>query len=73
LPAPGSAGKRRGMTARLDHIDSWIFDLDNTLYPPSAKLFDLIDERMGAFIMRLLDVDAARSNISMTMARRWRG
>ncbi|MBL0769505.1 pyrimidine 5'-nucleotidase [Sphingopyxis sp. XHP0097] len=47
------------MTASLAHIDCWIFDLDNTLYSPSARLFDLIDERMGAFIMRLLDVDAA--------------
>ncbi|MDZ3832046.1 MAG: pyrimidine 5'-nucleotidase [Sphingopyxis sp.] len=46
------------MNARIDHIDCWIFDLDNTLYSPSAQLFDLIDERMGAFIMRLLDVDA---------------
>lgn len=46
------------MTVPIDHIENWIFDLDNTLYPPSAKLFDLIDERMGAFIMRLLDVDA---------------
>lgn len=46
------------MPASLDHIDCWIFDLDNTLYPPSAKLFDLIDARMGAFIMRLLDCDA---------------
>ena len=45
----------------LDHIDSWIFDLDNTLYAPSAKLFDLIDARMGAFIMRLLNVDAAEA------------
>ena len=49
------------MSAPLDHIDSWIFDLDNTLYAPSAKLFDLIDERMGAFIMRLLDVDAVEA------------
>jgi 2,3,4,5-tetrahydropyridine-2-carboxylate N-succinyltransferase len=49
------------MPTTLDHIDSWIFDLDNTLYAPSAKLFDLIDERMGAFIMRLLNVDAAHA------------
>src|SRR3546814_14212617 len=46
------------MAPRIDHIDSWIFDLDNTLYHPSARLFDLIDERMGAFIMRLLGCDA---------------
>lgn len=48
--------------ALLDHIDTWIFDLDNTLYSPSARLFDLIDARMGAFIARLLgcDLGAAR-------------
>ncbi|HMO74474.1 MAG TPA: pyrimidine 5'-nucleotidase [Sphingopyxis sp.] len=49
------------MTPRLIDIDTWIFDLDNTLYPPSAQLFDLIDERMGAFIMRLLNVDAGEA------------
>lgn len=42
----------------LDHIDCWIFDLDNTLYAPSAQLFTLIDERMGGYIMRLLGCDA---------------
>lgn len=46
------------MTASTAHIDHWIFDLDNTLYPPSARLFDLIDDRMRAFIMHLLNLDA---------------
>ena len=45
------------MIAELAHVDSWIFDLDNSLYPASANLFELIDERMGAYIERLLDVD----------------
>jgi len=49
------------MTPPLDHIDCWIFDLDNTLYPPSARMFDLIDERMGGFIMRLLNCDAVEA------------
>lgn len=39
----------------FDRIDTWIFDLDNTLYPASTGLFSLIDERMGAYIQRLLD------------------
>jgi putative hydrolase of the HAD superfamily len=43
----------------LHHIDTWIFDLDNTLYPPSSQLFDLIDMRMGAYIARLLGCDLA--------------
>lgn len=42
------------MDPRLAHIDCWIFDLDNTLYPPSTDLFGLIDQRMGAYIARLL-------------------
>ena len=46
------------MDPRFAHIRDWIFDLDNCLYPASCQLFDLIDERMGAYIQRLLDVDA---------------
>jgi putative hydrolase of the HAD superfamily len=43
------------MDPRFAHVRDWIFDLDNCLYPASAGLFDLIDERMGAYIQRLLD------------------
>ncbi len=46
------------MLAALDHIDAWIFDLDNTLYPATADLFGLIDVRMGLYVQRLLGVDA---------------
>jgi putative hydrolase of the HAD superfamily len=42
------------MDVRLTHIRDWIFDLDNCLYPASTGLFALIDERMGAYIERLL-------------------
>jgi putative hydrolase of the HAD superfamily len=42
------------MDPRFAHVSDWIFDLDNCLYPASAGLFDLIDERMGAYIARLL-------------------
>jgi putative hydrolase of the HAD superfamily len=45
------------MNPRFAHIRDWIFDLDNCLYPASAGLFALIDERMGAYIERLLGVD----------------
>jgi putative hydrolase of the HAD superfamily len=45
------------MLSALRHVDCWIFDLDNSLYPASANLFELIDIRMGAFIERLLGVD----------------
>lgn len=41
----------------LDHIEAWVFDLDNTLYPASCNLFVQIDERMGRFISDFLGVD----------------
>ena len=49
------------MDPRFAHIRDWIFDLDNCLYPASTGLFALIDERMGAYIQRLLDCDAAEA------------
>ena len=36
----------------LSHIDTWLFDLDNTLYPPECELMALVDERMTRFVMR---------------------
>ncbi|MCC0015592.1 MAG: pyrimidine 5'-nucleotidase [Rhodobiaceae bacterium] len=44
------------MTTWHKQIDTWVFDLDNTLYPPRSNLFAQIDQRMGAFIAELLDV-----------------
>ena len=46
------------MDPSFRHVRDWIFDLDNCLYPASAGLFSLIDERMGAYIQRLLGCDA---------------
>ena len=41
----------------FSHIETWVFDLDNTLYSPDCRLFDQIDERMGSFIADKLSVD----------------
>lgn len=41
----------------LDHIDAWIFDLDNTLYRTTPEMLAQIDELMGSFIADFLDVD----------------
>ncbi|QYE35936.1 pyrimidine 5'-nucleotidase [Polymorphobacter sp. PAMC 29334] len=46
----------------LSHIDAWIFDLDNTLYPAKTNLFAQIDARMGAYVARLLGVDAVEAH-----------
>jgi putative hydrolase of the HAD superfamily len=42
-------------------VDTWIFDLDNTLYPPRSNLFAQVDRKMGAFISNLLGVDLAEA------------
>ncbi|MEX0809145.1 MAG: pyrimidine 5'-nucleotidase [Dongiaceae bacterium] len=39
------------------HIEDWIFDLDNTLYPASCRLFDQVDKRIGTYISTLLSLD----------------
>ncbi|QJQ31924.1 pyrimidine 5'-nucleotidase [Sphingomonas lacunae] len=43
------------------HIDCWIFDLDNTLYSPKLGIFAQIDVRMGAFIMQIVGCDATEA------------
>ena len=51
------------MVKRLfSHVSHWVFDLDNTLYPPSARLFDQIEIRMTRFVMDALGVDRARAD-----------
>jgi putative hydrolase of the HAD superfamily len=41
----------------FDHINTWVFDLDNTLYPASCRLFDQMHVRMADFIRQRFDVD----------------
>jgi putative hydrolase of the HAD superfamily len=41
----------------LNEIETWIFDLDNTLYPVSCNLFAEAEARMAAFIMAELKLD----------------
>ena len=45
------------MLARLHHIRTWVFDLDNTLYPASANLFAQVDQRITDYLARRLDLE----------------
>jgi putative hydrolase of the HAD superfamily len=47
--------------ADLGHVEAWIFDLDNTLYPAECNLFRQIDARMAEFIRARLGVDDAQA------------
>ena len=42
-------------------VDHWVFDLDNTLYPASANLFDQIDKKMCAYIADYLGLSHAEA------------
>ena len=47
----------------LSHVETWIFDLDNTLYHPSAcDLFPHMDRRINEYICRLLQLDSDGAN-----------
>src|SRR5437016_14274423 len=32
------------------HVDTWVFDLDNTLYPHHVNLWQQVDARIGEFV-----------------------
>lgn len=49
---PRVGAERRGFA----HTATWIFDLDNTLYPAECNLFAQVDHRMGEFIAHYLGV-----------------
>ncbi len=49
------------MKNAFSHVNHWIFDLDNTLYPPEAALFDQIEVKMTEYVMRELKVDQDRA------------
>lgn len=46
----------------FSHVNTWVFDLDHTLYPPQARLFDLIEVRMSAWVMKALGVGRAEAD-----------
>lgn len=47
----------------LARVETWLFDMDNSLYPSTANLFSQIDRKMEAFVGRLLGLgrDEARA------------
>jgi len=51
------------LLAKFGHVSTWVFDLDNTLYPADCGLWPMINERVTLFLMGLsgLDGHSARS------------
>jgi len=40
------------MNPALSHVDTWVFDLDQTLYPAEAEVMALIEGKMTVFVAR---------------------
>lgn len=47
---------------RFKHIDTWVFDLDNTLYDAETGVFVRVGDRMTDFITNLLKVSREEAN-----------
>ncbi len=55
MTAPGShpAAAARSFA----HVETWVFDLDNTLYPHEARIWPQVDERITLFLMGHFGLD----------------
>ncbi|RWR32668.1 pyrimidine 5'-nucleotidase [Sinirhodobacter populi] len=53
---------RTDLSDAFSAVSDWVFDLDNTLYPPSMRLFDQIERKMTAYVMRILNVEAPEAD-----------
>jgi putative hydrolase of the HAD superfamily len=61
---------RRDHAPDFAHVRTWVFDLDNTLYPPRMRLFDQIEVRMTDWVMRNLNL--GRTEADRLRATYWR-
>ena len=41
------------MSADLTHVDTWLFDLDNTLYPEESGFMSSVEGRMTSFVEKV--------------------
>lgn len=46
-----------GLRTSFGHVTTWIFDLDNTLYPPDSGIWPKINERITLFLAGLFGLD----------------
>jgi putative hydrolase of the HAD superfamily len=54
---PDTLRYERAAAADFAAVDTWVFDLDNTLYPPDSDLWPKIDARITAFLMHHAGLD----------------
>jgi putative hydrolase of the HAD superfamily len=52
---------RRRSTRGFHAVDTWVFDLDNTLYPHHVNLWQQVDERIRDYIAAFLQIPPAEA------------
>jgi len=50
------------MQTAFSHIDTWIFDLDLTLYPPEAMIMSQVRDRIALFVERHLQISSTEAH-----------
>jgi putative hydrolase of the HAD superfamily len=45
------------------HVDSWVFDLDNTLYPHHVNLWQQVDVRINEFVADWLKISTGEARV----------
>lgn len=48
--------------SNFNHVNTWVFDLDHTLYPPHIALFEQIETLMADYVSNVLNVDREQAN-----------
>lgn len=61
-PAEGAPNRRAMPLDAFTDTRTWVFDLDNTLYPPEMALFDQINVKMTAYVMEVLGISHAEAD-----------
>ncbi len=57
MPAAFRLPPEEELRVRFGHVSTWVFDLDNTLYPPDSGIWPKIDERITLFLIGLFGLD----------------
>ncbi len=60
-PVPALAARDAELRASFSHVDVWVFDLDNTLYPSDSDLWLKIDARITLFLAEFFGIDGLSS------------
>jgi putative hydrolase of the HAD superfamily len=59
--SPPSVLSNAEIVEQFAHVGTWVFDLDNTLYPASSDLWPKIDARITLFMCQLFGLDGMSS------------